>query len=173
MLWDRCRFSTIHTLYLLLEYINVLYCAYGNLYAIISQYIAEFEVGLIKKTVEEMIQYEEAFKYLNTKFPLLSDSKIKDGILVGPQFQEQRKALLLKPVYILAYLRASCLGYVCLVKELRTKLLDRIVEVRRSVTQICRQSWSRRARSSRPPPPEPRPPRRSSPRLLLRTGSEC
>ena len=42
----------------------------------------------MKNLVKAMNQKEKAFKYLKTKFPHLSDAKIKEGIFVGPQIRE-------------------------------------------------------------------------------------
>ena len=46
------------------------------------------KLGLMKNLVKKMNQEGEAFKYLKTKFPHLSDAKIKEGIFVGPQIRE-------------------------------------------------------------------------------------
>ncbi|KAK5643931.1 hypothetical protein RI129_007776 [Pyrocoelia pectoralis] len=49
------------------------------------------KLGLMKNLVKAMNQEGEAFKYLKTKFPKLSDAKIKEGIFVGPQIRELMK----------------------------------------------------------------------------------
>lgn len=46
------------------------------------------KLGLMKNLVKAMNQEGEAFKYLKTKFPHISDAKIKEGIFVGPQIRE-------------------------------------------------------------------------------------
>ena len=49
------------------------------------------KLGLMKNLVKAMNREGEAFKYLKTKFPHLSDAKIKEGIFVGPQIRELLK----------------------------------------------------------------------------------
>lgn len=46
------------------------------------------KLGLMKNLVKAMNREGEAFKYLKTKFPHLSDAKIKEGIFVGPQIRK-------------------------------------------------------------------------------------
>jgi len=43
--------------------------------------------GLMKNFVKAMNQEEAAFTYLQEKFPRLSEAKLKEGIIIGPQIQ--------------------------------------------------------------------------------------
>ena len=45
------------------------------------------KLGLMKNFVKAMKQEEAAFMYLLVKFPRLSESKLKDGIFIGPQIR--------------------------------------------------------------------------------------
>ena len=46
------------------------------------------KLGLMKIFVKAMDRDGDGFKYLQTKFPRISDAKIKEGIFVGPQIRE-------------------------------------------------------------------------------------
>ena len=46
------------------------------------------KLGIIKQFVKALDHDKPAFQYLQTKFPKISDAKIKEGILVGPQIRE-------------------------------------------------------------------------------------
>lgn len=46
------------------------------------------KLGLIKNLVKAMDRDGEAFKHLKSKFPRISEAKIKEGIFVGPQIRE-------------------------------------------------------------------------------------
>ena len=46
------------------------------------------KLGLMKNFVKALNQDGEAFKYLEEKFPQISEAKIKGGIFVGPQIRE-------------------------------------------------------------------------------------
>lgn len=46
------------------------------------------KLGIIKQFVKALQQYKPAFQYLKTKFPKISDAKIKEGIFVGSQIRE-------------------------------------------------------------------------------------
>jgi len=46
------------------------------------------KLGLIKQFVKALDHNSEAFKYLQTVFPKLSEAKIKGGIFVGPQVKK-------------------------------------------------------------------------------------
>ena len=50
-----------------------------------------FELGLMKDFVEATDWTESAFKYLAVKFPLLSETKIKDGVLWVFRFANSSK----------------------------------------------------------------------------------
>jgi hypothetical protein len=45
------------------------------------------KLGLMKNFVKAMDRNGDGFQYLKLKFPTLSDSKIKEGIFVGPADQ--------------------------------------------------------------------------------------
>jgi len=47
-----------------------------------------FRFGLMKIFVKAMNQEEAAFTYLREKFPKLSEAKLKEGVLIGPQIRE-------------------------------------------------------------------------------------
>ena len=49
------------------------------------------KLGLIKQFVKALDPSSEAFKYLKTVFPKLSEAKIKSGIFVGPQVRKLMK----------------------------------------------------------------------------------
>lgn len=49
------------------------------------------KLGLMKNFVKAMNKEGSAFQYLKTKFPRLSDAKIKEGIFIGPQIRELMK----------------------------------------------------------------------------------
>jgi len=46
------------------------------------------KLGLIKQFVKALDQDSEAFQYLQTVFPKLSEAKVKGGIFVGPQIKK-------------------------------------------------------------------------------------
>jgi hypothetical protein len=46
------------------------------------------KLGLMKNFVKALDKEGKAFQYLCTKFPKISDAKIKEGIFVGPQIRE-------------------------------------------------------------------------------------
>jgi hypothetical protein len=46
------------------------------------------KLGLMKNFVKAMDKTGEAFLYLSTKFPRLSEAKIKEGVFVGPQIRK-------------------------------------------------------------------------------------
>ena len=46
------------------------------------------KLGLIKQFVKALDQDRPCFQFLKTKFPKLSDAKIKEGVFVGPQIRE-------------------------------------------------------------------------------------
>lgn len=46
------------------------------------------KLGLIKQFVKAMDKTSNAFKFLKTKFPRLSEGKIKEGVFVGPQIRQ-------------------------------------------------------------------------------------
>ena len=46
------------------------------------------KLGLMKNFVKALDKDGKAFQYLCTKFPKISDAKIKEGIFVGPQIRE-------------------------------------------------------------------------------------
>ena len=46
------------------------------------------KLGLMKQYVKAIKHDKPAFQYLKTKFPKISDSKIKEGIFVGPQIRK-------------------------------------------------------------------------------------
>ena len=46
------------------------------------------KLGLIKNFVKGMNQYSDAFKYILRKFPRITESKIREGIFIGPQTRE-------------------------------------------------------------------------------------
>jgi len=46
------------------------------------------KLGLMKNFVKAMNQEEGAFPYLQEKFPRLSEAKLKEGILIGPQIRD-------------------------------------------------------------------------------------
>ncbi|GBM96904.1 hypothetical protein AVEN_99097-1 [Araneus ventricosus] len=47
--------------------------------------------GLMKNFVKAMDCGGSGFQYLNLKFPKVSETKIKEGIFVGPQFRQLMK----------------------------------------------------------------------------------
>jgi len=49
------------------------------------------KLGLTKNSVKAMKQEEAAFTYLREKFPRLSEAKLKEGILIGPQIRDLMK----------------------------------------------------------------------------------
>ncbi|GBP36303.1 hypothetical protein EVAR_85552_1 [Eumeta japonica] len=49
------------------------------------------KLGLMKNLVKAMNKDGGGFQYLKTKFPRISDAKIKEGIFVGPQIRELMK----------------------------------------------------------------------------------
>ena len=46
------------------------------------------KLGLIKNFVKKLDRNGLAFKYLVTKFPKISEAKIKEGVFVGPQIRQ-------------------------------------------------------------------------------------
>ncbi len=46
------------------------------------------KLGLMKNFVKAMEKTDQAFKYLISKFPRLSDAKIKEGVFIGPQIRQ-------------------------------------------------------------------------------------
>jgi hypothetical protein len=46
------------------------------------------KLGLMKNSAEGMDKTGRVFKYMRTKFPNVSDAKIKEGIFTGPQIRE-------------------------------------------------------------------------------------
>ena len=46
------------------------------------------KLGLIKQFTKALDKAGNCFKYLNQKFPALSDAKIKEGIFIGPQIRQ-------------------------------------------------------------------------------------
>ena len=46
------------------------------------------KLGLMKNFVKAMNKDGAGFQYLKTKFPRISDAKLKEGIFVGPQIRE-------------------------------------------------------------------------------------
>ena len=49
------------------------------------------KLGLIKNFVKAMVKYNkngEGFQYIKSKFPKISDAKIKEGVFIGPQIRE-------------------------------------------------------------------------------------
>lgn len=46
------------------------------------------KLGIMKQFVKALQKDKPAFQYLKTKFPKISDAKIKEGIFVGPQIRE-------------------------------------------------------------------------------------
>ncbi|GBN10989.1 hypothetical protein AVEN_13652-1 [Araneus ventricosus] len=46
------------------------------------------KLGLIKQFVKAMDNTGDGFNFLKTKFPRLSEAKIKEGIFVGPQIRQ-------------------------------------------------------------------------------------
>jgi len=48
-------------------------------------------LGLIKNSVKAMNKEEAAFTYLREKFPRLSEAKLKEGIIIGPQLRDIMK----------------------------------------------------------------------------------
>jgi hypothetical protein len=46
------------------------------------------KLGLIKQFVKAMDKTGDAFQFLKTKFPRLSEAKIKEGVFVGPQIRQ-------------------------------------------------------------------------------------
>jgi hypothetical protein len=46
------------------------------------------KLGLVKQLVKAIDKDSAAFQYLGTKFPSLSEAKIKEGVFVGPQIRE-------------------------------------------------------------------------------------
>ncbi|GBP27477.1 hypothetical protein EVAR_14298_1 [Eumeta japonica] len=49
------------------------------------------KLGLMKNLVKAMNKDGGGFQYLKTKFPRISDAKMKEGIFVGPQIRELMK----------------------------------------------------------------------------------
>lgn len=49
------------------------------------------KLGIMKQFVKALPKNEETFKYLKTKFPALSDAKIKEGVFVGPDIRRLMK----------------------------------------------------------------------------------
>ncbi|GBO11472.1 hypothetical protein AVEN_174035-1 [Araneus ventricosus] len=49
------------------------------------------KLGLMKNFVKEMDCGGSGFQYLSLKFPKVRETKIKEGIFVGPQFRQLRK----------------------------------------------------------------------------------
>ncbi|GBN31006.1 hypothetical protein AVEN_38582-1 [Araneus ventricosus] len=49
------------------------------------------KLGLIKQFVKAMDKTGDGFNFLKTKFPLLSEAIIKEGIFVGPQIRQLAK----------------------------------------------------------------------------------
>jgi len=49
------------------------------------------KLGLMKNFVKAMNQEEAAFTYLREKFPRLSETKLKEGIFIGPQIRDFMK----------------------------------------------------------------------------------
>ena len=46
------------------------------------------KLGLMKDFVKAMNQEEDAFTYLRVKFPRLSETKVEEGIFIGPQIRD-------------------------------------------------------------------------------------
>ena len=49
------------------------------------------KLGHIKNFVQAMVKYNkegEGFQYIKSKFPKISDAKIKEGVFIGPQIRE-------------------------------------------------------------------------------------
>jgi hypothetical protein len=46
------------------------------------------KLGFIKNFVKAIDRINTAFKYLNNKFPRISNAKSKEGVFVGPQIRE-------------------------------------------------------------------------------------
>ena len=46
------------------------------------------KLGLTTNSVKAMNQEEAAFSYLREKFPRLSETKLKEGIFIGPQIRD-------------------------------------------------------------------------------------
>ena len=46
------------------------------------------KLGFIKNFVKAMDRNGTAFKYLKNKFPRISNTKIKEGVFVGPQIRK-------------------------------------------------------------------------------------
>ena len=46
------------------------------------------KLGVMKNFVKGMNRIGKGFTYLKTKYPRVSDAKIKEGIFVGPQIRE-------------------------------------------------------------------------------------
>ncbi|XP_076659865.1 uncharacterized protein LOC143363151 [Halictus rubicundus] len=46
------------------------------------------KLGIMKNFVKAMDKTGPAFEYLKTKFPTISDAKIKEGIFIGPQIRK-------------------------------------------------------------------------------------
>jgi hypothetical protein len=46
------------------------------------------KLGLTKNFVTAMNQEESTFSYLRDKFPRLSETKLKEGIFIGPQIRD-------------------------------------------------------------------------------------
>lgn len=49
------------------------------------------KLGLIKNFIKSMDKEGKGFKYIVQKFPRISDSKIKEGIVAGPQIRDLMK----------------------------------------------------------------------------------
>ena len=60
------------------------------------------KLGLVKNFVKAMNQEEAAFTYLWEKFPRLSEAKLKEGIVIGPQIRD-----LIKDEYLDKLLRGE------------------------------------------------------------------
>ena len=46
------------------------------------------KLGLIKQFVKTLSKDGDTFKYLTSKFPGLSEAKLKEGILIGPDIRK-------------------------------------------------------------------------------------
>ncbi len=49
------------------------------------------KLGLMKKMVKALNKNGDGFRYLEAKFPRISEAKLKAGIFVGPQIRELMK----------------------------------------------------------------------------------
>jgi hypothetical protein len=50
--------------------------------------LLHIKLGLMKNFVKAMNKSGHGFQYLQTKFPRISDAKIKEGIFIGPQIRK-------------------------------------------------------------------------------------